>query len=437
MKSQGWPRSPRVHEKEERKEAAPSRSPRGAQSSPSDSMETQTPQILNLEPSGAMPYGDPPLAEESPDPGTLRSGESGGGSCHNSPDAPARSPPSLPRGSPQFPQRDASLLEQELLDARRCCRARSFSLPPNPILEAAKLLQQQQQQQQKRQPQPGDPGSEWSATDQEEELLSPGACCTKCKKRVQFADSLGLSLASVKHFSAAEEPQVPPAVLSRLKSFPMRERDLEQIGDLLAAAFSPLLPEGSGCPPAPAPPLPRLQPLFQLPGPGGAAWERLHLQRVCLEQVDCGAPPAYEVKGSGRVLSCAGPREVTVRYTFTEWRSFLDLPATLEAPGQEEQRGRTHLGLGTGRSEEEAGDRGERDTERFHFSLYLPPGLLGEKEEEQQGFDVHFAVCYRCAQGEFWDNNTGVNYTLRYPPSICQLPHPTQVPPEGSLGSPH
>ncbi|XP_036592796.1 protein phosphatase 1 regulatory subunit 3G [Trichosurus vulpecula] len=395
-------------------------------------METQAPQSLSLEPSGSMPCGDPPLAEESPDPGTPIQGGGGGESCPNCPDAPAQ--------SPQLSQRDASLLDQELLDARRCCRARSFSLPASPILEAAKLLQQQQLQ-----PQPGDPGAEWGATEQEEELLSPGACCTKCKKRVQFADSLGLSLASVKHFSAAEEPQVPPAVLSRLKSFPMRERDMEQIGDLLAAAFSPLLPEGIRSTPAPVRQLPRLQPLFQLPEPGRAASERLRRQRVCLEQVDCGAPPAYEVKGSGRVLSCAGPREVTVRYTFTEWRSFLDLPATLqpcqpaqlETQGQEEQPERTHLDPGTGRSEDGAGDPGGPDTERFHFSLYLPPGLLGEKEEEQQGFNVHFAVCYRCAQGEFWDNNTGANYTLRYPPSGCQLPHPTQVPPEGSLESPH
>ncbi|XP_051826700.1 protein phosphatase 1 regulatory subunit 3G [Antechinus flavipes] len=399
-------------------------------------METQAPRILNVEPSGSMPRGEPPPAEESPDPGALLLGEGGGGSCHNCPEAPARSPPSRPRSSPQVPERDATFLEQELLDARRCCRARSFSLPPSPILEAAKLLQQQRQ---RLQPQSEDPGAEWGSGDREEELLSPGACCTKCKKRVQFADSLGLSLASVKHFSAAEEPQVPPAVLSRLKSFPMRERDLEQIGDLLAVAFSPLLPPGSRPPTAgaPAPALPRLQPLFQLPRPGGAAAsERLHLQRVCLERVECGAPPADDVKGSGRVLSCSGPREVSVRYTFTEWRSFLDLPATLqpsqpaqrEAQGQEEQS----LDSGPGSSGEGAGGPDGPDTERFHFSLFLPPGLLGEGEE-QQAFQVHFAVCYRCALGEFWDNNAGANYTLRYSPRSRRLPNPDQVPAGGSL----
>ncbi|XP_044514097.1 protein phosphatase 1 regulatory subunit 3G [Gracilinanus agilis] len=408
-------------------------------------METHAPQIQSLESSGSMPYGDPQLAEEDPVPRTLRLGGSGGGSGHNCPDALTQSPPSSPNGSPQLPERDASLLERELLDARRCFRARSFSLPPGPILEAAKLLQQQQQQQQQQQrlqPQPGDPGAEWGTTAQEEELLSPSACCTKCKKRVQFADSLGLSLASVKHFSAAEEPQVPPAVFSRLKSFPMRERDLEQIGDLLAAAFSPLLLEGSSPSPDSAQSLPRLRPLFQLPGPGGAASELLHLQRVCLEQIDCGAPLSLEVKGSGRVLRCAGPREVTVRYTFTEWRSFLDVPAKLQssqsaqldAQGQEEQPGRALLDLRPRSSEDRAGEPGELDTERFHFSLCLPPGLLRENTEEgNPGFEVHFAVCYRCAQGEFWDNNAGANYTLRCRPGLCQLQHPVQVPSEGSL----
>uniref|UniRef100_A0A8C0I0S0 Uncharacterized protein n=1 Tax=Balaenoptera musculus TaxID=9771 RepID=A0A8C0I0S0_BALMU len=64
----------------------------------------------------------------------------------------------------------------------------------------------------------------------------PGCCCAKCKKWVQFADALGLSLDSMKHFSEAEEPQVQPAVLSRLRSFPARTEDLEYLPGLLAAA---------------------------------------------------------------------------------------------------------------------------------------------------------------------------------------------------------
>uniref|UniRef100_A0A8P0TP88 CBM21 domain-containing protein n=1 Tax=Canis lupus familiaris TaxID=9615 RepID=A0A8P0TP88_CANLF len=191
-----------------------------------------------------------------------------------------------------------------------------------------------------------------------------GGCCAKCTKRVQFADALGLSLASVRRFSEAEEPRVPPAVLLRLGGRPPRAR-------------------------APAP-RPRLRPLFQLPGPGAAA-ERLRRQRVCLERVQCSAAGGAEVTGSGRVLGCPGPRAVAVRYTFTEWRSFLDVP---REPGP-----------GPGPEPEP-----EPGAERFHFSLSLPPGLQPEAGDAA----VHFAVRFRCAQGEYWDNNAGANYTLRF-----------------------
>uniref|UniRef100_A0A8C3FTI7 Protein phosphatase 1 regulatory subunit 3G n=1 Tax=Chrysemys picta bellii TaxID=8478 RepID=A0A8C3FTI7_CHRPI len=188
-----------------------------------------------------------------------------------------------------------------------------------------------------------------------------------CKKRVQFADALGLNLASVKHFSAAEDPQVPPAVLSRLRRLPREE-------------FSAAL--GLGCRALRPPPPLQLVPDFQPAGEVAAA-ERLRRERVCLESL--GRPAAaLDVRGTVRVLSCPGPKEVTVRYTFNEWRSFLDAAAQ-PLPGPEGS---------------------DPPTERFHFSLCTPPGLL-------EGSAVHFAVCYRSQQGEYWDNNGGSNYTLR------------------------
>uniref|UniRef100_A0A8C6EUP6 Protein phosphatase 1 regulatory subunit 3G n=1 Tax=Marmota marmota marmota TaxID=9994 RepID=A0A8C6EUP6_MARMA len=312
----------------------------------------------------------PPPAEGRPTPEVL---------CVESGTSEAWSPEVQFEDRPLSPKEEAPLPEPEPLECRRP-RARSFSMPADPILEAAKLLQRRQQQQQAL------PLGAESGKLVEDVLLSPGDCC---KKRVQFADSLGLSLASVKHFSEAEEPQVPPAVFSRLRSFPVRVERLEQLGDLLAQAPSSL----------PAPPA-RLRPLFQLPGHSVAA-ERLRQQRVCLERVQCSAPSGTEVTGSGRVLGCPGPRAVTVRYTFTEWRTFLDVPAELqptEAPSGASEPG-------SGDAEEEPG------AERFRFSLYLPPGL---QPKEGEDISVHFAVCYRCEQGEYWDNNAGTNYTLRY-----------------------
>lgn len=293
----------------------------------------------------------------------------------------------------QAPEEEAVPREKEELLECRHHLPRAFSLPTDPILRAAKFLQQRQQLALGL-------GAE-GGRNTEGAPPSPGGCCAKCKKRVQFADSLGLSLASVKHFSEADEPQVPPAVLSRFRSFPMCAQDLQQLPDLLAAA-------AAAAPPS-APP-PRLRPQFELPGPSAAA-ERLRRQRVCLERVQCSAPWGAEVTGSGRVLGCPGPRAVAVRYTFTEWRSFLDVPAELQPePVEPQPPGAPSGESGPGDAKEEPG------TQRFHFSLCLPPGLHPTEGEDAEapGVAVHFAICYRCAQGEYWDNNAGANYTLRY-----------------------
>lgn len=80
------------------------------------------------------------------------------------------------------------------------------------------------------------------------------------------------------------------------------------------------------------------------------------------------------------MLGGPGPQEVTVRYTFNEWLSFLDVPAAPLPP--------------------------DLPAERYCFTLPVPPSL-------REGSALHFAIRYRGPQGEFWDNNGGRNYTLR------------------------
>uniref|UniRef100_A0A452F3B2 Protein phosphatase 1 regulatory subunit 3G n=1 Tax=Capra hircus TaxID=9925 RepID=A0A452F3B2_CAPHI len=320
--------------------------------------------LLGAEAPGPAPSEEPRAAGEPPAAGAPLTE---GGCVAAAPD------PDAERGSSQEP---ATPREQEArLEGRR--RARSFSLPADTILQAAQFLRQRQL------PAPGPEGGEAA----EDAPLGQGDCCAKCKKRVQFADALGLSLARVKHFSEAEEPQVPPAVLSRLRSFPARAEDLEG----LPACWPRWWPRAAASRRRPA------------PRPA-----RLRRQRVCLERVQCAAPGGAEVTGSGRVLGCPGPRTVAVRYTFTEWRSFLDVPAELRPePGKP---------LPPDAPSGEPGDGEEEpDAERFHFALSLPPGLLPTEGEDADapGLAVHFAICYRCAQGEYWDNNSGANYTLR------------------------
>ncbi|XP_075562514.1 protein phosphatase 1 regulatory subunit 3G [Pelecanus crispus] len=242
--------------------------------------------------------------------------------------------PPLPREA----KREAAAERLLLLELRRCGR------PPAPG--------------------PGErrEAGEEKEEEEEEEAAAGEGCCGKCKKRVQFADSLGLSLASVKHFSDAEEPQVPPAALSRLQSPPAEQRDP---------------------PPPPPPPALRLVPDF--PEGGGPSAERLRRQRVCLEGL--GRPPApTDVRGTVRVLGGPGPKEVTVRYTFNEWLSFLDVPAAPLPPAPPAA--------------------GDPPAERYGFTLCVPPGL-------REGSALHFAIRYRSPQGECWDNNGGRNYTLR------------------------
>ncbi|XP_060046760.1 protein phosphatase 1 regulatory subunit 3G [Erinaceus europaeus] len=350
----------------------------------------------DMEPAGAPPPSleameaarteAPPPAEEQPVSGAPCTQ---GGSSEASSPHPGRL---SPEEEEEAAAAAAALEHEALREHRRGRRARSFSLPAEPLLQGARLLQRLV------------PGLLAGDPARDAPPPGPSGCCAKCKKRVQFADALGLSLASVRHFSDAEEPQVPPAVLSRLRSFPMSAADLEQLPALLAAASAPLAAPG-----------PRLRPHFQLPGPRTAA-ERLRLQRVCLERVQCPAAPGAEVTGSGRVLGCPGPRAVWVRYTFTEWRSFLDAPAELRPEPAEPEAAAAAAAAaagapGPGEGEEEPG------AERFYFSLCLPPGLQPRDwgdAGDMAGGAVHFAVCYRCAQGEFWDNNAGANYTLRW-----------------------
>ncbi|XP_061661340.1 protein phosphatase 1 regulatory subunit 3G [Syngnathoides biaculeatus] len=174
------------------------------------------------------------------------------------------------------------------------------------------------------------------------------------RKRVQFADSLGLSLASVKHFSALEEPHVPAKVVSA-----------HATGGLQAQAQAQAQPGGG-----------RLVACFAEPADPDS---RVRVLRVCLERLTV---THFDVRGHVRVLCGCARRDVGVRYTFNEWLSHVDAQA-LQLPG----------------------DGGAR----YAFTLYTPPSM-------EAGAAVHMAVYLRSDEGDFWDNNGGRNFTLRYRP---------------------
>lgn len=185
-------------------------------------------------------------------------------------------------------------------------------------------------------------------------------CCCKLKKRVQFADSIGLCLASIKHFLPSDEPLVPQAVLARLQSYP------------------PTVP-------MPEPPLLEDMCTAECPLPADLL-AKLEEQGVCLEQVSASS---WGVTGYVLVKDPGEDAQVKIRYTFNEWLSFLDCPASA------------------------AQQRSALGTQRFHFNLCYPPSTPL----------IHFAICLTTCHGqEIWDNNQGGNYTVSCQQSLlCEL----------------
>ncbi|CAH2284246.1 phosphatase 1 regulatory subunit 3G [Pelobates cultripes] len=177
-------------------------------------------------------------------------------------------------------------------------------------------------------------------------------CCCKLKKRVQFADSLGLTLASVKLFLSTEEPTVPPAVLARLQSYPPSAGEQRAEREPQEPLPCALVPE--------------------------ELLARLASRGLCLEQA---SSSSWGVRGSVLVQGPTEGVQVKIRYTFNDWLSFLDCPASRQSAA-----GTSHPGV-----------------QRFLFSLCYPPSTPR----------IQFAIC--CISGggqEVWDNNQGSNYTV-------------------------
>uniref|UniRef100_A0A8C4R677 CBM21 domain-containing protein n=1 Tax=Eptatretus burgeri TaxID=7764 RepID=A0A8C4R677_EPTBU len=172
-------------------------------------------------------------------------------------------------------------------------------------------------------------------------------------KRVRFADSLGLDLFSIRHFDSIESPpEWSPC----------------------SAAGGPWPPRLDGC---------FLEPRFVPPASRLDFPERLLRQRVCFESLDVADSPDF-VRGTVLVLNLAYEKTVHVRYTFDRWNSYCDV-LSVYVPSS-----------------------GDGRTDRFVFSLPLPLDL-------ESGSCLQFALRYRTAGAEFWDNNHGEDYCVCLP----------------------
>lgn len=101
---------------------------------------------------------------------------------------------------------------------------------------------------------------------------------------------------------------------------------------------------------------------------------------MCLERVTCSD---LGISGTVRVRNVAFEKQVAVRYTFSDWQSAHEAGARWRGP---------------------AGAEGAEDV--FAFGFPVPPFLLA------LGSRVHFALRYRVAGAEYWDNNDGRDYSL-------------------------
>ncbi|XP_068187845.1 protein phosphatase 1, regulatory subunit 3Da isoform X2 [Antennarius striatus] len=180
---------------------------------------------------------------------------------------------------------------------------------------------------------------------------------------VRFVDSLGIDLEDIRLFKSGEDPFVPHHVTFRL---------------LMAAELA----DGRNLEIS----LPYLKPVFALqPGDQPEFLYRLHEQKVCLERILC-----FElgVIGITQVLNLDFEKDVTTRYSFTEWKNCTETKASwVSSSTKTWERG------------------GQLSCDKFRFHLPIPPFL-------QPGATLQFAIKYKVCGAEYWDNNNGDNYKL-------------------------
>lgn len=168
------------------------------------------------------------------------------------------------------------------------------------------------------------------------------------KRHVHFADFDGQDLVSVKIITPANS-----------------EEDLSgcRTVDILNNAATPIL-------------LKRFKCCFTQPASEEGFNARVIERNVCLENaVFCG----FAMTGTVKVKNIAFAKEVTVRYTVDGWQSYRDIWADYVPKSS------------------------DGETDRFQFRISIP-------QDVDVGGRLEFAIRYRTAGKEYWDNNFQRNY---------------------------
>uniref|UniRef100_A0A8C2Z4W0 CBM21 domain-containing protein n=1 Tax=Cyclopterus lumpus TaxID=8103 RepID=A0A8C2Z4W0_CYCLU len=198
------------------------------------------------------------------------------------------------------------------------------------------------------------------------------------KKRVVFADAIGLALTTVRMFVA--EPSHTASTLPRRPSFAQMQSQ-QWTSDILQRN--------------------RLR--LSLPRPTLTSQASLTRQQDACVQLESCNVSEHSLSGKVRVNHVSVDKAVHVRVTFDSWRSHHDIPCTFL---QQQQ----HLG--------------GSNVDLFAFDLSLPK----HKDPTERGeFYVEFCVAFRPRPGAtpHWDNNGGQNYRVSTLPKcerymLCQ-----------------
>lgn len=169
------------------------------------------------------------------------------------------------------------------------------------------------------------------------------------RRKVSFADALGLDLVSVKEFDSADvtEPEVagPP------------EAEVKDSDEYYLSC------------------------LFTVPSSPEELDQRLQDQNLELESIEL-LPGTTVLRGMVRVVNLCFSKTVFVRISLDSWKSHFDLLAQY-VPGSS-----------------------DGETDRFAFRLTLEPPF------DREGARVEFCLRYEISGGSFWANNRDMNYVL-------------------------
>ena len=199
------------------------------------------------------------------------------------------------------------------------------------------------------------------------------------KKSVHFADTHGLQLETVQHYDQTPQPKEPLAsledFLSKL-SAAAAERRAKWTESHPSHASSWLCSSSV-----------YLLACFELASSQEELLERIRQCHVALES--CSFDDlALAISGVVRVSNIAFHKKILVRYSVDRWTTRTDvdgeyIPRSNDGP-----------------------------TDRFSFTIILP-----SRKQFAVGSEVQFAICFTAGDGpnsEFWDNNHGRNYVVRY-----------------------